>query len=206
MGLFGEGHISFCEGSETAAVRNSLGYEKDKDDPMHELDACCIVLLEAGVVPEREAGFGHTFRIRQYSRHDRARVHHQTECTYKYDGRIVAENRKPRFEQKGPSPQHWYLEMDSLHGKKEADRMRSNLKVAMSTRHYQNPGCILPGAVFLYQAERYVHCSQLTGGVYYRAADGGTKNYPARDCRLLCRNTVNTVNSYRHLKGGDSCV
>ena len=188
-GLFGEEHISFCEGSETAAVRNSLGYEKDKDDPMHEVDAYCIALLVAGVVPETEADSGYTFRIRQYRRHDRARIHCQTERTYKYGGKTVAKNRKPRMEQKGPSLMDWYLEMVRQHGRKEADRMRSRLQVAKSTRHYNMEDRVLPGAIFEHQGERHVLCSQLTGGSYYRAADGGTKNYPSKQCRILQRNT-----------------
>ena len=188
-GLFGEDHISFCEGGDTATMRNSLGYEKDTDHPMHEVDAYCIALLGAGTVPEREADFDQMYRIRQYRRHDRANVHHQTERTYKYDGRTVARNRKPRFEQKGPSLIDWYREMVSLHGTKAADRMRSGLQVTKSTRYYNTKDRILPGAVFEYHGERHVLQSQLTGGAYYRAADGGTKNYPASDCMILFKNT-----------------
>lgn len=79
--------------------------------------------------------------------------------------------------------------MVSLHGKKAADRMRSGLRVTKSTRYYNTKDRILPGAVFEYNGERHALQSQLTGGAYYRAADGGTKNYPARDCWILNRNT-----------------
>lgn len=189
MELFGEDHISFCEGGDTATMRNSLGYEKNTDHPMHEVDAYCIALLCTGIIPEVEADFDHTFRIRQYRRHDRANVHHQTERTYKYQGKTVARNRKPRFEQKGPSLLDWYWEMVSLYGTRAADRIRSELSVTKSTRHYNTKDRILPGSVFEYHGERHILQSQLTGGAYYRAADGGTKNYPARDCRILYRNT-----------------
>lgn len=189
MELFGEDHVSFCEGSDTATVRNSLGYEKDADHPMHEVDAYCIALMCTGIIPEEVPDLDHTYQIRQYRRHDRSNIHHQTERTYKYQGKTVARNRKPRFEQKGPSLQDWHRDMVSMHGAKTADQMRSSLQVTKSTRHYNTKGRILPGAVFEYQGERHVLQSQLTGGAYYRAADGGTKNYPARDCRILRRNT-----------------
>ena len=103
----------------------------------------------------------------------------QTDRTYKLDEKTVAKNRRKRTEQKGDSLAEWYEKAVEKHGKREADRMRSQLTVRKSTRSYNTPGRMLPGTVFTYQGRRDVMTGQLTGGKYLRT-DGCEKNFSGK--------------------------
>lgn len=181
-------HLNVCVGKEASAVRQSLGYEKTKDNQMHEADAFCIACLGAGVVPKTAPEFTCVHKIVQFRRHDRALIKSQRERTYKLNGETVAKNRKPRFEQKGPALSDWYEEQVKCHGRQEAGRMRSQLTVEKSTRHYNNPNRLMPGALFEYMGEYHVLSGQLSNGQYLRAYGDGKTNYPARKCRIVRHN------------------
>ena len=119
-----------------------------------------------------------TFEIKQFRRHNRAVINNQRERTYYLDGKPVAKNRKPRFEQKGKALSDAGLSRQEL----------SRLTVKKSMRYYNSPDRIMPGTVFMYEGERYVLTGQLSGGQYYRALGCGSKNFPARQCRIVDRN------------------
>ena len=122
-------------------------------------------------------------------RHNRANIHHQTERTYRYEGTIIAKNRKKRMDQKTDALEDWFQEMVKQHGRTTANRMLSMVTVQKSTRYYNAKDRIMPGAVFLYGKKRYVMTGQLTGGAYYRAYGQGKKNFPARNVQVVRKNT-----------------
>ena len=76
---YGEGHVHFCTGKETSLIRSSLGYEKTKDNQMHEVDAYCIGLASLGIEDIKSQSFANTYKIKQFRRQDRSIIHHQTE-------------------------------------------------------------------------------------------------------------------------------
>ena len=181
-------HVSACTGKDTARVRVSLGYEKTKENQMHEADAYSIACLGLDVIPEKVPEFTCLHNIKQFRRHDRARIKSQTERTYYLDGKVVAKNRNPRFEQKGPALSDWYEEMVNSHGQKEADRLRSHLTVKKSTRRYNTKDRIMPGAVFLYNKTLYVMRAQQCNGTRYFGMDM-TKSVNSKDCKIVKQNT-----------------
>ena len=111
------------------------------------------------------------------------------ERTYRYDGRIIAKNRHKRFEQEGDSLEEWFNSMVELHGMQEAQRMCSQLTVQKSVRHYNTPNRIMPGAVFLYEGERYVLTGQFSYGQYFRAYGQDNRNFPAKAVKMVKNNT-----------------
>ena len=72
------------------------------------------------------------YEIKQFRRH----IHHQTERTYRYDGKIIAKNRKKRMDQKTDSLEDWIADMTERYGRETANRMLSKVTVQKSTRHY----------------------------------------------------------------------
>lgn len=184
---FGKEHVHYCTGLETSIMRSSLGFEKTKDNQLHEIDAYCIALQSAGIVLNIVPAFNKVYQIKQFRRQNRANINNMRERTYYLDGKVVAKNRKSRFEQKGESLETWFPKVVEKYGIKEAERMRSRLKVKKSTRYYNAPGRVMPGAVFFYKGERKVLTGQLSNGQYYRAV-GEKMNYPARDCRITKQN------------------
>ena len=91
---------------------------------------------------------------------------------------------KLRFEQKEPSLADWYTEQCRLFGKKEAKRQLSKLKVVKSYRSYNDKKRILPGAVFLYQGQRYVLGGQQNNGLYYYPYNT-KKLMSSKDCKIM---------------------
>lgn len=67
---FGKEHVSYCTGRDTAKMRSSFGFQKTKDNQMHETDAWCIGILSLNRVPDVIPDFGQTYRIRQFRRQD----------------------------------------------------------------------------------------------------------------------------------------
>ena len=184
---FGE-RAHFVEGWQTAEARQNLGVIKDrKANPCHVLDAYLIGLIALGIEPT-EVPDNHTYFIKQYRRHDRAIIYAQKERTYKLDGKVVAKNRYKRMDQHEDSLHEFYVKLKRTRGKIEARRICSKLKVLKSTRSYNNPNKVTPGAEFLYQGERYVLRGQQNSGFYF-LAEGCDKRLPSKECMLTKRNT-----------------
>lgn len=76
----------------------------------------------------------------------------------------------------------------ALHGKKEADFMRSHLTAVKSKRRYNDLTRVMPGAVFMYNGECHVLSGQLTEGRYFRAVGNAKTNYPASKCKIIRHN------------------
>ena len=169
---YGEDHAHFCTGVETKAARDASGLPKD-----HDIDALCIASIGSDIAPDRR--LPRTFEIVQFRRHDRSLIKSQRERTYRLDGRIVCRNRHKRFEQKGDSLEEFR--------QKYPDQV-SQLTVTKSMRYYNNPDRLMPGAVFLFEGERYVLQGQKTRGRYYRAVGCGGKNFPAAKCTIIREN------------------
>lgn len=178
----------FVESWQTAEARNKLGVVKDKDcNPCHALDAYLMGLVALGIEPT-EVPNTHTYSIKQYRRHDRAVIYAQKERTYKLDGKVVAKNRYKRMDQHENSLHEFYLGLKRTCGKIEARKICSRLKVLKSTRSYNNPDRVMPGAEFLYQGERYVLRGQKNGGYYYQAEGMGDTLFKAKECIITKRN------------------
>ena len=188
MERYGINHVSFCTGKDTSLIRTGLGYEKTKENQLHEVDAYCIGLTALSVENVKSPDFGNTYRIKQFRRQNRAVIHHQTERSYYINKTKVATNRRPRFEQKGDALSGWYERQVEGNGKLTADRLLSNLIVKKSVRFYNNKDRIMPGTVFYYQGERHVLSGQLTGGQYLRAFGDTKTNYPVSKCQIVKHN------------------
>ena len=102
-------NVHICSGFETAHLRK---YKHMLKDPVSY--AICIACIGAHIEPQYDND--KHLAIHQFRRHNRARIHSQTERTYKYDGKIVAKNRKARFEQKGASLSQWREHMAKQYG------------------------------------------------------------------------------------------
>ena len=187
--IYGIEHVHFCTGKDTSLIRSSLGYEKTKENQMHEIDAYCIGLAALGVNHVKKLpGFLNTYKIKQFRRQDRSVIHHQAERSYYLGKQKIATNRKPRFEQPGDALSDWYEKQVQRYGKREADKMLSAVIVKKSTRFYNASNRLMPGAVFDYNGQRYVMSGQLTGGKYLRAYGNTKTNYPVLKCRVLRKN------------------
>lgn len=163
--------FSTCTGRDTAALRELYGIEKD-----HDNDAICIAVSSMALTDIHDTD--HAFAVKQYRRHNRAIINNQRERTYYLDGKAVAKNRRPRFEQKGTSLSDLNISRQEI----------SMLQVKKSTRYYNDPERMMPGGEFLYHGDRYIMSGQLSGGLYFRAAGFGTKNFPVRECRSIKHN------------------
>ena len=187
--IYGAEHVYFCTGKDTSLIRSSLGYEKTKENQMHEIDAYCIGLAALGVNHVKELPESlNTYKIKQFRRQDRSAIHHQTERSYYLDKQKIATNRKPRFEQSGDALSDWYEKQVQRYGKREADKMLSAVTVKKSTRFYNVSNRLMPGTIFDYNGQRYVMSGQLTGGKYLRAYGDTKTNYPVLKCRVLRKN------------------
>jgi len=182
-------HVYFVTGYETKIMRDSFGYDS-KDwyqNPLHDVDAAMIALLGLSLAdapnPQIES-----YQIKQYRRHERAIINNQRERTYKLNKETVAKNRNKRTEQKTDSLAEWYQSQVHLHGKKEAERLRSILTVEKSVRRYNNKNRLMPGTVFVYRGMEYVLSGQLSGGQYLRAIGDAKTNYPVKDCIIRTQN------------------
>lgn len=183
--IYGVEHVHFCTGKDTSLIRSSLGYEKTKDNQMHEVDAYCIGLAAIGADKAKRPDFNNVFKIKQFRRQDRQLVHYQKERTYYLDGKKIATNRNPRFEQKGDALSDWYKEQLKIYGQYEAEKMRSRLTVKKSKRSYNTTKRLMPGCVFYYDGQRHVMTGQSSYGRYLRAYNCGTKDFPASKCQVI---------------------
>lgn len=172
---FGEEHVHLCYGYETQGIRTRSALLK-----AHHTDAMCIASTFLKCNPY--LGDASVYEIQQFRRHNWAIINNQRERTYKLDGKTVAKNRRPRFEQKEPSLQDF---LNTLPAKERAS-VCSKLKVIKSTRSYHNiyrP--YIPGDVFFYNGKRYILSRQHSKGNYVCAFGDKTTNYPSRDCRFV---------------------
>lgn len=190
---FGE-HVHYCSGRDTSRLRQSFGFHKTKDEPLHEVDAWCIGVLSLREIPEKCPDFTKVYQIKQFRRQNRRRINHQTERRYYLDGKLVAVNRKKRMGQTGrkdnqtkDSLADWFTKMVHLYREKEAEHLRSRLTVKKSQHSYNDLKREMPGAEFIYENQRYILSGQLTNGKYYRAV-GSTQNFPAAKCRIRRHN------------------
>ena len=162
-----------CTGRDTHDIRELFDIVKD-----HDNDAVCIAAYGAPTSEVRNSV--HTYEVRQFRRHDRAKINNQRERTYCMEDPVtgklkaVAKNRKPRFEQSGPSLADLELTRQDI----------SRLTVKKSTRYYNAAGRLMPGAEFFCNGGRYIMTGQLTGGKYLRAAGQGTKNFRRDACGI----------------------
>ena len=186
--VYGKEHVHFCTGKETSLIRTSLGYEKTKDNQMHEVDAYCIGLAAVGADKAKRPDFNNIFKIKQFRRQNRSIINYQRERTYYLDGKKVATNRKPRFEQSGDALSDWYEKQVMLYDKKAADEMLSLLTVKRSLRSYNSKDRVMPGTVFVYNGQRHVMTGQLTGGKYLRTYGDTKTNYPISKCQIIKNN------------------
>ena len=188
MEQYGADHVSFCTGKDTSLIRTGLGYEKTKENQVHEVDAYCIGLAALSIENTEDPNFSNTYRIKQFRRQNRAVINHQTERSYYINKTKVATNRRPRFEQKGEALSDWCQRQVTEIGQAETDKLLSLLTVKKSTRFYNDKYRVMPGAVFYYQGERHILSGQLTGGRYLRAYGDTKTNYPASKCRIVKHN------------------
>ena len=170
-------HFDTCTGKDTYDIRELFDIVKD-----HDNDAVCIAAYGAPVSEILDCV--HTYEVRQFRRHGRTIIKSQRERTYCMEDPVtgklkaVAKNRKPRFEQSGPSLADLGLTRQEI----------SRLTVKKSTRYYNAADRLMPGAEFLCDGERHIMTGQLTRGKYFRTAGHGTRNYPAANCRIRQEN------------------
>ena len=192
----GAGHVRFTLGYITAQARKELDIQKDASHPCHDIDAYVIALAETNIEPKRPEW--KTLIIKQFRRHDRARIKAVRERTY-YSGKtVVAKKRRRSFEQDALSLHEWYLEQKRKHGKAEAHRLQQELRVVPSKTYYNDLTRVMPGARFIYRGEEYILTGQLSNGAYYRAAGQGPKNFPAKQCVIARHNEGLVSVGYRY--------
>lgn len=159
-------------GRETKAIRETMSLSKD-----HYIDAWCIAVSILGNYEKPEFADG-IHNIKQFRRHERANINNQRERTYYLNGKAIAKNRKPRFEQQGPALSDLELTGYEL----------SRLTVKKSQRYYNNKNRLMPGTRFLYGDREYIMSGQLSNGAYLRAIGCDKVNFPAAKCKVLKRN------------------
>lgn len=186
--IYGAEHVHFCTGKETSLIRTGFGYEKTKNNQLHEVDAYCVGLATLGIEVTKCPGFFNTYHIKQFRRQDRSNIHYQRERAYYFDNQKVATNRRPRFEQSGDALSDWYEKQVQAYGKEEADKMLGKLNVKKSTRAYNSKDRLMPGTVFYYDGKRLVMSGQITGGAYLRAYGDAKTNYPVSKCQIVRHN------------------
>lgn len=160
-------------GYETKCIRKLYSLKKD-----HFLDAWCVAVSVLDTEPDTPVFTDSVYGIRQFRRHNRAIINNQRERTYRLYGKIIARNRRPRFEQSGPALSDAGLSESEI----------SRLSVTPSLRRYNTKGRLQPGAVLRYRKQSIILSGQLSNGQYYRAVNDMKTNYPSRDCIVLCHN------------------
>ena len=166
-----------CTGKDTHDIRELFGIMKD-----HDNDAVCIAAYGAPVPGILDSI--HTYEVRQFRRHDRAKINNQRERTYCMEDPVtgklkaVAKNRKPRFEQSGPALADLDLTRQEI----------SRFTVKKSTRYYNDTGRDLPGMEFFCNSERCIMSGRKNKGLYLLAKGQGKKEFKASECRTVRKN------------------
>ena len=170
-------HFDTCTGKDTHDIRELSGITKD-----HDNDAVCIAAYGAPVSEIKNTI--RTYEVEQFRRHDRARIKSQRERTYCMEDPVtgklkaVAKNRKPRFEQSGPSLAGLGLIRQDI----------SRLTVKKSRRYYNDTGRDLPGMEFFCNGRRYIMSGRKNKGLYLLAKGRGKKEFKASECRTVRKN------------------
>lgn len=168
---FGEKGIHVCSGYDTKRARELFRLGKDHPDDAEAIAAMYIT-------DHIETDAPTTYEVHQFRRHNRAVINNQRERTYRLNGKVIAKNRKPRFEQKGKALSTAGLTRQEI----------SKLTVQKSQRRYNSKDRIMPGALFMYEGKTYVLTGQISKGQYYRAYGQKNKNFPASKCRIIQHN------------------
>ena len=179
--------VCLTAGWETQAARKKYMLpEKQKDDGTHYMDAWCIAVSALQEEPQAAPEFtGSFYLVKQYRRHDRARIKAQKERTYYLDGKAVAHNRHKRTGQ-SDTKEKW----DSLAEFRESHpKDVSRLTVRKSTRSYNNIHRAMPGTVFRAPDGCHVLQASQSGGTKYWAYDNENDYYPAGECTVVKKNT-----------------
>lgn len=181
--LFGEGHVSVCSGYDTKGAREYLGLGKD-----HDLDGLAIIVACTGWLDVSGVSGCHCCVLHRFRRHDRAIVHRQCERLYKFEGRVVAKNRKPRFEQ----PKRYPALCDANFSREKISR----LVAVRSDRPKNDLNRVLPGAVFDVEGYgRLVMTGQQNKGTRYLFngqivfPDGKNHSIDIKKCHLVRYNS-----------------
>lgn len=177
--------LFITDGKATSDLRKALELPKSKGTYGHFFDAYCIALNALGgagvlgFMPDEESLSAHYHVVRQYRRHDRARVHYQKMRTYKdVNGKTVAKNRRKAMGQLGDSL--------SEYREKFGDDAVSRLTCKPSKRSYKDPSRVLPGAIFVDErGHRYVLTGQSSGGKVFVSGD---ERYGTSRCRIVRHN------------------
>ena len=143
-------------GKETQEVRIKYGFpEKKPDDGTHYMDAWCIGVAACDLKPESAPDYEKVYDLQQFRRHDRARVHRQSERSYYLNGEIVCKNRHKRTGQSDVKKgQKAYDSLAEFRAKHPHDVAK--LTVRKSTRAHNEMGRPMPGTVVLYDKQRLV--------------------------------------------------
>ena len=126
--------------------------------------------------------------ILQFRRQDRSRIKAQTSRAYYHEGKKIAKNRKKAEGQRDDSLQEWRKRQVERYGKEQTRKMISQLEVKESIRRYNRLDRLMPGAVFYYQGVRYVMRGQHSNGQYLQAVGMGSKDFPAKKCKIVANN------------------
>ena len=181
--IFGEAHVHICSGEDTSVMRKELELPK-----AHHFDAIAIYAAsceDAEMTNLDNLPDCHV--VRQFRRNNRQHINNQRERTYKLEGKIVAKNRKPRFEQPKDCP--------ALSEANLTHVQISRLSVSPSHRYYNVPDRILPGALYLVDGKICVLTGQQNYGRYllfkYDIVNdrGKAIAVKAKDCKLLKKNS-----------------
>ena len=185
--IFGEEHVHICNGWETRERREDLGLEKT-----HAVDASVIASFGLEGVELHHETVLTPYKVKQFRRHNRALIHSQRERTYKLDGKVVAKNRKPRFEQKGLSLLDWYEEQKTMHGEKTAMKLRSQLTVWKSARRRYSKSPMermMSGAIIRdIKRKEHFHFVGIVNYGNYLLGLGSKTNHRKQDCHVLAKN------------------
>ena len=168
-------------GYETHMIRESVGLPEKHKDSTHYMDAWCIAMSIIGTY-EIYPDFSGLYQIKQFRRHNRARIQAQKERTYYYNGKAVAKNRHKRTGQvnsKNPFPSlAEYLRDHPEH--------KGRLTVRKSTRSYNNMERNLPGTIYTDHGKQFVLRSQ-SNGIQLYSLDNIYHNI--KNCKLKKHNS-----------------
>ena len=205
-------HCHFTSGGKTCSTRKAMGIEKDrKTNPCHGIDAYIIACAGFEITPESLPEDTHVFHVKQYRRHNRARIDHEKARTYKLetkgaDGKIIlkkiAKNRKPATGQADdteskenktkkphvPALSEWYAKRCREVGKKQAQKERSQVKVLRSTKSYNNDSREMPGAEYWYGGERHVLHGRSSKIYIYSVEQKSSDRVPESLCHISRKN------------------
>ena len=174
-------------GKETQDARIKYGFpEKKLDDGTHYMDAWCIGVAACGLEPECAPDYEKVYDLQQFRRHDRARVHYQSERSYYLNGKIVCKNRHKRTGQSNVKKgQKEYDSLAEFRAKHPHDVAK--LKVRKSTRGYNEMGRPMPGTVVLYGKQRLVVSGKHNTRMQFVQKDICAE-LPRSKCKIIERN------------------